>query len=353
LTDTNLRVCGGDLQKLGADFYLIFGHSFMGRYSNPPSPLFTQVYTNEIKKFNIINNNGSSVNIANYSVQTDTNNFHRRDLNVVPIIQPNYNEALMAHAGVFQKNKDFPYFEPITISQSGNTVHAYLQQMSQYTCAHIPIFDSTTKTMYTTFLGGISFNDYNPSNGTITQDTLSPFVNDVTTFTTYQNGAMEEAILPLQLPGLLGSNAKFILPANVPQYNNGVIKLHQLTSPLLIGYMLGGIRSDTPNLPAGSVANDTVYRVLLTPNPVSISENKMGIEFFNVYPNPVNENESITVSLKTNGLICGRTNCKYHKKKESSVIPNNNNLCTSILKSGPKKGQECGRSNCKYHHINL
>jgi hypothetical protein len=58
-------------------------------------------------------------------------------------------------------------------------------------------------------------------------------------------------------------------------------------------------------------------------------------------------------TLKTNGLICGRTNCKYHKKKESSVIPNNNNMCTSILKSGPKKGQECGRSNCKYHHINL
>ena len=51
VTDTNFSICGGDLGKIGSDFYLIFGHNFGGRYTDPPSPIFTQTYSDRIKKF--------------------------------------------------------------------------------------------------------------------------------------------------------------------------------------------------------------------------------------------------------------------------------------------------------------
>ena len=50
------------------------------------------------------------------------------------------------------------------------------------------------------------------------------------------------------------------------------------------------------------------------------------------------------------GMVCGRQNCKYHKK-----TINNKDLplaCDVIIKSGPRKNMACGRINCKYHKKN-
>ena len=46
------------------------------------------------------------------------------------------------------------------------------------------------------------------------------------------------------------------------------------------------------------------------------------------------------------GMVCVRTNCKYHKN-----VTNNepSQTCQAIIKSGIKKGMVCGRTNCKYH----
>src|SRR6202008_67043 len=63
------------------------------------------------------------------------------------------------------------------------------------------------------------------------------------------------------------------------------------------GYMLGGIRAQAGNFGA-STANDTVYRIYITPNNfVGISENE---ELQNVllYPNPANDYTDIFYSLK-------------------------------------------------------
>ena len=79
-TDTNLQVCGGELQKLGSDFYLLYGHNFNGRYDqHAGSSFFTQKYSNQVRKFDIVNS-GVSIAVANFVMRTDTNNFHRRDL---------------------------------------------------------------------------------------------------------------------------------------------------------------------------------------------------------------------------------------------------------------------------------
>jgi len=300
ISDSNLTVCGGELNKLGTDYYLIFGHDFQGRYTDPPTPLFTQVYTNQIKKFNITDN-GNNISVSNFVYSTDTVNFHRRDLNVSPIVLPNGNFALEAFGGVFQYNINFPYREPITISSSATTVNnSYQQVMSQYTCAMIPLCDTLYDDMYVTFLGGLSLYDYNPTNQTVTIDSLVPFIKDVTTLTTHANGNVEETVLPVQLNGLLGSNAKFIYSNYQWTFANDVIDFWSLPNQrTCIGYMFGGIRASGTNL-LPTFVNDTLYRIFITPD-FSISNNdlKNDFKFLSVYPNPSEGKSKISFYLET------------------------------------------------------
>ncbi len=301
-TDSSLQVCGGELQKMGNDFYLLFGHNFNGRYDQQVgSSFFTQEYINQVRKFNIVNDT-ISVLANNFSFRTDTNNFHRRDLTSGPIITPSGQERIMAYGGVFKKNKDLPFLEPIEIETNKDSVYTYQQVMSHYTCANLPIFDSVNLNMYSTFLGGISLYDYDPNTNTVIQDTLVPFISDITTFTKRSNGMMEECVLPLQLPYLLGSNAKFILGENVPQYGNEVIKLKAINNRIMAGYLFGGIRSDAPNYSTTTVANDTIYRIYINTTPFNSVPSQNLIKNLKIYPNPANElvNVSLFIENKTN-----------------------------------------------------
>jgi hypothetical protein len=297
LYDTCFAVCGGDLVKYNSDYYLVFGHKFQGRYTDPPTPLFIQRYSNRIRKFTLLDN-GVSLSISNYSEITDAVNFHRRDLNVGPVVDPGGGFSFTAYGGVFKPNAVLPYREPIEFSAvTGATVANYQQVMNQYTCALLPVFDSIKGNMHTTFFGGISLYDYDPSGNTVSLDTLVPFVSDVTALTRYSNGNYGERVLPVQLPALLGANAKFIINESLPQYSNGVIKLRSITGRTLAGYVYGGIRSDLPNV-SPSVVNDTVYRVYITPDySNAITEATGGIEMFQVVPNPAVSHAKVMIKL--------------------------------------------------------
>jgi hypothetical protein len=300
LKDTLFRVCGGELMKLGNYYHLMFGHDFQGRYSDPPTPLFTQRYTNQLRKF-ILNDNGVSISISNVSAVTDTANFHRRDFNAAPKIKPDGGFAIGAYGGVFQYEKNLPWRNPISIDANGVTVNtAYQQIMSQYTCANFVLYDSIAKNLYTTFLGGISLYDYVPLTSTAVLDTLVPFVQDITTFTEHPTGLCEEAVLPTQFSVRLGSNAKFVLNNAVQHFSNGVINFRNLSAAkrTLIGYMYGGIYSKVSNLAASqSWPNDTVYRIYLTPD-FNLSSSDVQFDSFSlsVFPNPATE--SVHVKYK-------------------------------------------------------
>lgn len=304
VTDTNFVVCGGDLGKIGNDYYLCFGHDFRGRYSDPPSPLFTQVYSNKIKKFNMTDD-GTTITLSGFTYQTDTNNFHRRDLNVAPIVNPDGSFGLGAYGGVFQKDINFPYREPITINAGGTTINStYQQVMSQYTSALLPVYDSATQNMYTTFFGGISLYDYNIGTSLVVLDSAVPFISDVTTLTAHPGGTFEETVLPVQLPGLLGSNAKFVLNDAVARYTNDVIHIRNMPNiKTLAGYIFGGIRAQTGNFGSSS-ANDTVYRIYITPNNnTAVDELNGNIQNVMIFPNPFSENSILVFSLKQQGNV--------------------------------------------------
>ena len=51
------------------------------------------------------------------------------------------------------------------------------------------------------------------------------------------------------------------------------------------------------------------------------------------------------------GMVCGRSNCKYHKNSSIPIL-SLEPTCKQLIKSGPKKGNVCGRKNCKYHKSN-
>ncbi|MBL0050663.1 MAG: hypothetical protein IPP29_03625 [Bacteroidetes bacterium] len=106
--DTNFAVTGGHLNKINDTYYLVGGQNFIGRY-NPMGPNhgpgFFQQYTNQIRKFTLIDN-GVSLTISNYQTITDSLAFHRRDYNVVEQILQNGNEGLT----VFRE-----FFKPLPI----------------------------------------------------------------------------------------------------------------------------------------------------------------------------------------------------------------------------------------------
>ncbi len=297
ITNSNLRVCGAEMHKMGNQYYLVFGHDFTGIYTDPPTPLFTQTYTNQVRRFTLFDD-GSTLTVSNFTNFTDTANYHRRDLNVFPMVEPGGTFALGCYAGVFRYNINLPFFQPVYINGSGINVDPYNQVMSHYTCAGIPAFDSVTNKMYTTFFGGIGMYDYNPQNNTVVVDSQVPFIRDITTMTRHQNGFTEERVLPVQLPGLLGSNAEFIIREDLPVYANGVIRLRDLPiQRILAGYIHGGIRANNPNITLSS-ANDTVYRIYITPDfTIGRPDSEFEIGSMSFYPNPVHSGATLQFKL--------------------------------------------------------
>jgi len=265
------QVTGGEMQMIGNQAFLVLGQNFQGNYFSATA---TQTYIDEIQSFQIGYNGAvpGSLAISNYQAQNDQVNFRRRDYNLGNIIEPSLQPALEVYGGVFTPGPTGGggYRTPIVVNGIGNTqVGQYQQFFSQYSSPNLGLYDPTTQSMYTIFLGGISLYDYNFSTGQLTQDTNLPFVDDVTTMVQNANGTTQEYAMPSQLPGLYGAEARFFATAGLPQYSNGVIQLDQVTQPTTLGYMFGGILStvgDTTNPATQTSATNALFQVVLVPN---------------------------------------------------------------------------------------
>ena len=270
ISDPRLSVSGGGMLLLNGRSFLVGGHSFEGGY-NGATATIAQVYTDEIRSFRIIDT-GSRLAIADYQAQRDPVNFRRRDGNLVAAIGPRGQAQLRFLGGVFTTDGG-GYQAPILIGDSGRARvdAAYQQYFSQYSTADFSLYDRRSGTNYTVLLGGISLYSY--SDGELSPPSFDlPWTDNVTSLVQSADGSFHEYIMSPIPPagpgdtGYYGAYAGYFQNQELPAYCNGVIALHKLAGPTVVGYMYGGIHSlATTPPPKGTYASNIVFQIVLTP----------------------------------------------------------------------------------------
>ena len=305
LLDTNLAVSGGELEKIDSTYYLTFGHYFEGTYAETPAiGTFVQRYTHQIRKFNI-DDDGVNLSISNYAVLQDTDVYHRRDYNLVPQIFPNGEFGLTAFGGVFQKNANQPFLSPIDITATNVQLQsAFNENLNQYTTSTLPLYDSLNNYMHTVFFGGMSLYTMDTATSTLVQDTLVPFVQTISKVTRDNVGGLTEYLMSEPMPGFLGTNSFFIPDSAVRYLPGGILDLNSISGNQRVGFIVGGIKSDAPNVghldPAGmSRPNAIVYDVFVDKTNSDVAEIQVNNNINNliVYPNPVSKILNIDFSV--------------------------------------------------------
>lgn len=305
--DSSMAVCGGEMEEINDTFYIVGGHKFEGRYNDIPNGQFTQTYTNSVRSFTIVDilPSGPFAPI-NHSEYIDTTNLHRRDLNVVKL-QFNEGNRLAILGGVFKKTENLPYTEPVFFDGQNTQVFANQnQRFNQYTSASFTVYDNITgaNTMGVVLLGGMGTH-----NNLEVYDSLVPFVNTISHLYFDANGPTQpfgignwEELRYGTMPGLLGTNAIFVMGNNVDT-THGAISIAQLpvgqSEPRkFIGYLFGGIRGTAPNNGISS-ANDTIYRVYIKGDYVAgVEEIPTSLSLKNMFPNPATDVVTLQLDLK-------------------------------------------------------
>ena len=301
--DPQLAVTGGHLVAYDGRYHLVGGHYFSGIYLGA----HTQIYTEAIRSFTMTDN-GSTLTLSDFTEMSDADQLHRRDGNAGPVVYPDGSEAFAIYGGVFTAST-LPYKTPVYVDDTGLRTETFEAQFGHYTTPLLPIFDSETEAMHTVFFGGmgqyyVDHDDEDPDCD-ICSDLLVPFIDEVSILSRGSDGALAEFVLDeVQMPGLLGSNAAYFADREVITYANGVIKLRELPTPepSLVGYIHGGIESDTPNagwLGGNTWASDRIFAVWVTPLVSSAIEANQPIAFTvsAAAPNPFRAQTRLTVTL--------------------------------------------------------
>lgn len=309
ISDPAFQVTGGHLKKIYDMYYLLGGQKFIGRY-NPigpdHGPGFVQEYTNQIRRFHIMDD-GTSIMIHHEPSYTDTAQLHRRDYNAEAQILSDGQEGITMFSGVFQYGVDLPFLNSVTVDSSHYAVdNTFQQYYNHYHCAVLPLYSAAHNEMHTVFFGGIA--QYYDSLGILVQDNNVPFVKTIARVTRDASGQLAEYKLPVEMPVLMGAGAEFIMDPNIAHYNNEVIKLDEIstTDSTLVGYIYGGISSTAANIfwvndGSQSTSNSQIYKVYLVHDPLAIHDlNEQGIGTLKmmVYPVPNNGNFIVHYNLQ-------------------------------------------------------
>lgn len=296
IADPIFQNSGGQLGKIGNEFYLVGGQIFTGRYNPNGGASYVQTYKTMVQKFTL-DNSGTQLSFSNYSTVSDAVHLRRRDYNLVPQVFPNGEEGYTISSGVFQANIALPFLYPVDIKASGHSPQTQFNQyLSNYHSGKVGVYDLANNRMHSLFFGGISQYYYNGT--TLVQDDTVPFVKTISRVTRLGDGTLSEHNFPVEMPNLKGAGAEFIPNTNLPHYTNEVIKLNDISATeIIVGHLYGGIQSPTispftNNTTGTTSASPTIYEVKLVYNP-SLSVNNVDGKNpfkFTVSPNPATDN---------------------------------------------------------------
>ena len=303
-------VTGGQLGKIGDVYYLAGGHKFTGRYNPMNGPSFVQAYTNSIKRFKIIDN-GINLNYQPLSSWTDAMNLHRRDYNMLPQIFPDGRYGYTMFSGVFQQTLDLPFLNTVDFDSTAYQVNnTFSQYLNHYHSAKIGVYDSTNNVMHNVFLGGIA-QYFLDDNGNLIQDDNVPFVKTIGRVSRFADSTMTEMQIGM-MPDLLGAGSEFVMAETAPIYEHEIIDLQQLSGDtVMIGYVLGGIKSSQPNIffintGTESEAYSTLYKVYLIPSGITstqVKEPEAFVADWAVFPNPAEDYFKFRIELKEPAMV--------------------------------------------------
>jgi len=275
-----VQSAGGGLIKLADGFfYLVMGHSFNGSYiayegqGEHNAEAVSQVYLNQIRKLKITDLSPGRLDVSMVETFEDEDQFHRRDLNVTPILSSD-GLGLAAYGGVFTPQTQLNYSKPVYLFGNGKpTVDGgFDQKMNAYSCPILLLYEKSGASMYTTFFGGISRFSWdaatqkfleNPRVGSKTESEYLDGLQWSDQISTIQrnkragNVETSEVVQPAGLPGFLGTGAVFIPAPQLERAYPGtdILDLEALRGrKTLVGYIYGGIRASPYRFPYDKTA---------------------------------------------------------------------------------------------------
>jgi autotransporter-associated beta strand protein len=280
ITDPLFRVTGGGMFEIDGRTHLVFGHDFQGGYS----PGRNGIYTNQVRSFDIVDD-GTGLSIRNVTASTPLPEYRRRDLNVFPVIRPSASgpvQEIVALSGVFTESNG-AWTVPVEIDPAGQPTMSnpalpttFKQGFNNYHSAKMGLYSETTATMHEVLFGGLSYQFIDPVTGAVVSDIAFPFVNEITSVVIDSQGQYTQYLIG-EFPDLrdgggsrlrFGTNAEFFRKHDVAAFENGVLRLDELSGNTVVGYVFGGIASNAPHTRnvagAISVASDILFDVIVS-----------------------------------------------------------------------------------------
>lgn len=305
-----LQLTGGQMCQLNphAPYLLVFGQNFQGYYLQSSEG----TYSKQVRTCQILDN-GKDLFIQPYTQKAPIAEYHRRDLNVVPIIKKmgkSFVPSYVALAGGFTPGGELgtpgAWTAPIEIGADGSAQmidpNLFSQALNNYSCPTVGFYSQKADRMFTVMFGGISAvigigaGDCSsecqaaiPTRGSnfILCCNL-PFSNDVSTIEIDSKGNYFQYLMSARYPEIdagltndpctgdpltesrqlwFGTSGFFVQNEELPMYSNGVIAFDKLEkTPLFLGYIVGGIASsltDT-NCLGDSTASRYIFKVTLS-----------------------------------------------------------------------------------------
>jgi hypothetical protein len=285
ISSPSFRVTGGAMYEMDGRTHIVFGQDFSGNYN----PNKNGTYTNQVRSFDFVDD-GTTLSITNASSTAPDPNYRRRDLNVFPVMRPAaggaHDEGLVVLSGVFTPSFG-AWTVPVEIDADGMPSMddpaqsgTFKQGFNGYHSAKLGLFSEQRGEMHAVLFGGISAQYVNPTTMQVETDNQLPFINDITSVVIDPAGNFDQhwigefpEINDLEGSRLrFGANAEFFLADGIETFENGVIKLDELTRPTTLGYIFGGLMANGPhtrsgNPPATSAASNLIFSVVYTPAP--------------------------------------------------------------------------------------